>query len=174
MIYPHLIPKIFSLGELQKVLQNLLSEGISIRDMTTIIETMSDYSGVTRDSDMLTEYARQALRRSITAKFVPDGKAHVITLDPELENKILDNIKQTEHGSYVALDADDVQKIFASLRESIEKMQSMGLAPIVLTSPVVRYHFKRMTEGLAPDLIVLSYNELEQNVDIQASGMVTL
>lgn len=168
------IPKQFSLGELQKVLGNLLSEGVSIRDMTTIIETMSDYAGVTRDPDMLTEYVRQSLRRSITAKFVPDGKAHVISLAPELENKILDNIRQTEHGSYVSLDADDIQRIFQSLRAAVDRVQAMGIAPIVLTSPVVRYHFKRMAEGVAPDLIVLSYNELEQNIDIQADGMVTL
>ena len=168
------VPKLFSLGDLQKVLGNLLREGVSIRDIATIIETLGEYGTVTRDPDMLTEHVRQALRRSITAKYVPDRKAHVITLDPEIENQILDNIRQTEHGSYVSLGADTVQQIFSSLRAAVERVQSLGLAPIVLTSPVVRYHFKRMVEGLAPDLIVLSFNELEQNVDIQADGMVTL
>ncbi|MCL2084866.1 MAG: flagellar biosynthesis protein FlhA, partial [Oscillospiraceae bacterium] len=100
------VPKLFSLGEVQKVLSNLLKEDVSIRDMGTIIETMGDYGGVTRDPDMLTEYVRQALKRTITGKFVPDRKAHVITLDPNLENTILDNIRQTEQRSYVSLEAD--------------------------------------------------------------------
>ncbi|MCL2082106.1 MAG: flagellar biosynthesis protein FlhA [Oscillospiraceae bacterium] len=168
------IPKVFSLGEAQKILQNLLSEGISIRDMVTILETMSEYSASTRDPDMLTEYVRQSLKRAITAKFTSGGKLNVITLDPTLENKILDNIRQTEHGAYVSLDPDDIQNIFASLKTGIERLQGMGIVPVVLCSPVVRYHFKRMTEGLAPDLVVLSYNELEQNIDIQADGVVQL
>jgi flagellar biosynthesis protein FlhA len=169
-----LIPKLFSLGEVQKILANLLREGVSIRDMATIIETMGDYGTTTRDSDMLTEYVRQALKRTITAKYAPEGKVHVITLAPELENKILESIRQTEHGSYVALDADEIQRVFGSVRNAVERVQGLGIAPVVLCSPVVRFHFKRMVEGLAPDLAVLSYNELMQNIDIQADGMVTL
>lgn len=168
------VPKLFSLGDVQKVLANLLREGVSIRDMGTIIETLGDYGGMTRDPDMLTEYVRQALKRTITGRFVPDRRAHVITLDPTLENQILDNIKQTEHGSYVSLESDIVQRVFASLRRAIERMTSLGLSPIVLTSPVVRFHFKKMVDSLVPDLVVLSYNELEQNVDIQADGVVSV
>ena len=168
------VPKLFSLGDVQKVLANLLREGVSIRDMGTIVETLGDYGGMTRDPDMLTEYVRQALKRTITGKFVPDRRARVITLDPNLENMVLDNIKQTEHGSYVSLESDIVQKIFASLRRAIERMTSLGLSPIVLTSPVVRFHFKKMVDSLVPDLVVLSYNELEQNVDIQADGVVSV
>lgn len=168
------IPKMFTLGELQKVLANLLREGVSIRDMSTIIETLGDYGSVTRDSDMLTEYVRQALKRTISAKFAPEGKVHVITIAPELENKILESIRQTEHGSYVALDAEEIQRVFQSLRSAVERVQGLGIAPVVLCSPVVRFHFKRMVEGLAPDLIVLSYNELMQNIDIQADGVVSL
>jgi flagellar biosynthesis protein FlhA len=168
------VPKLFSLGDVQKVLANLLREGVSIRDMGTVVETLGDYGGMTRDPDMLTEYVRQSLKRTITGKFVPDKKARVITLDPNLENQILDNIRQTEHGSYVSLESDIVQKIFASLRRAIERMTSLGLSPIVLTSPVVRFHFKKMVDSLVPDLVVLSYNELEQNVDIQADGVVSV
>jgi flagellar biosynthesis protein FlhA len=135
---------------------------------------MGDYGGVTRDPDMLTEYVRQSLKRTITGKFVPDRRARVITLDPSLENTILDNIRQTEHGSYVSLEADTVQQVFASLRRAIERMTALGLVPIVLTSPVVRFHFKKMVDSLVPDLTVLSYNELEQSVDIQADGVVTI
>ena len=167
------VPKQFSLGEVQRVLANLLREGVSIRDMGTIIEVMGDYAGVTRDPDMLTEYVRQNLRRAITNRFVPGRKARVVTLDPELEQMILENIRRTEHGTYVSLEADVVQRIFTSLRTMVERMSSLGLSPIVLTSPVVRFHFKKMVEQLAPDLVVLSYSELEQNVDIQADGVVS-
>jgi flagellar biosynthesis protein FlhA len=168
------IPKQFSLGEVQRVLSNLLREGVSIRDMGTILETMGDYGSATRDPDLLTEYVRQALRRSITKKYVPDRKARVITLDPVVENTILDNIRQSEHGSYVSLEADTVNRVFQSLKTAIERVSGMGLQPIVLTSPVVRFHFKRLVEQFVPDLIVLSYNELEQNVAIQADGIVRL
>ncbi len=169
-----IVPKQFSLGELQKVLSNLLREGVSIRDLGTVLETLGDYGAITRDPDMLTEYTRQALKRTITHRFAPNRSIHVITLDPSLEHTILSNVRQTEHGSYVSLEPDTIQKIFASLRASLERMASLGLPPIVLTAPVARFHFKKMTEGLAPDLIVLSYNELEQNVDIQADGLVSL
>ncbi len=168
------IPKVFSLGDIQRVLGNLLREGVSIRDMATIVETMSDYSGITRDTDMLTEYVRQALKRSISNKFIQGRKAHVITLDPMVEQLMTDNLRQTEQGAFVALEADTVQKIFTSLRRAVERMNSLGMAPLVLTGPVVRPHFKRLVDQLAPDLTVLSYNEVEQNIDIQAEGMVTL
>ena len=168
------VPKLFALGEVQKILANLLKEGISIRDMGSVIETLGDYGGITRDPDMLTEYVRQNLKRAITNRYVPDRQARVITLDPGLEQAILQSIRQTEHGSYVAMESDQIQKVFASTRAAIERMTGLGLSPIVLTAPVVRYHFKKMVEGLAPDLIVLSYNELEQNVEITAEGMVSL
>ncbi len=168
------VPKMFSLGEVQKILANLLREGISIRDMGTVIETLGDYGGLTRDPDMLTEYVRQGLKRAITNRFVPDRHARVITLDPNLEHMILENVRQTEHGAYVSLDSDVIQRIFASLRAAIERVTGLGLSPIVLTAPVVRFHFKKMAEGLAPDLVVLSFNELEQNIDIQADGVVSI
>ncbi len=168
------VPKQFTLGEVQKILAALLREGVSIRDMGTIIETMGDYAGMTRDPDMLTEYVRQALRRTITARYVPDRKAHVITLDPGLEQMILDNVKHTERGSYVSLENEVVQRIFNSLSHAVERLNSLGLAPIVLTSPVVRFHFKKMVDQIAPDLVVLSFNELDQNIDIQADGLVSL
>ncbi|MDR1158652.1 MAG: flagellar biosynthesis protein FlhA [Oscillospiraceae bacterium] len=168
------VPKLFSLGEVQKVLGNLLREGVSIRDMGTIVETLGDYGGVTRDPDMLTEYVRQALRRSISHRFAPERQIHVVTLDPALEHQILENVRQTEHGSYVALEPDVVQRMFDSLRAALERVTGLGFAPVVLTAPVVRYQFKKMVEGLAPDLVVLSYNELEQNIDIQADGVVAV
>ncbi len=168
------VPKLFSLGEVQKVLAALLQEGISIRDMGSIVETMGDYGNITRDPEMLTEYVRQSLKRAISNRFAPNGQIHVLTLDPGLEHTILNNVRQTEHGSYVSMESDTIQKMFDSLRAGVERMASLGLPPIVLTAPVVRYHFKKMVDGLAPDLVVLSYNELEQAVDIQADGVVSV
>ena len=169
-----LVPKLFSLGELQKILANLLRENVSIRDMTTIIETLADYGTITRDTDLLTEYARQSLKRAITTKFMPSKKARVLTLDPELEQTIMDNIRKTERGSYVAIEPQTLQNIYVNLRNVAEKMLSLGIVPMVLTSPVVRLHFKKLTEQIMPDLVVLSYNEIEQNVEIFSDGVVTM
>lgn len=168
------VPKMFSLGEIQKVLANLLRENIPVRDMVTILETLSDYGGITRDTDLLTEYCRQALRRAVSRRFVPDNKARVITLDPRLEQVITEHVRQTEHGSFVSMEPDAVQRIFLNLKNAIERMTNMGMTPIVLTSPAVRRHFKRITEQMVPDLIVLSYNELEQNVEVFSDWVVNI
>ncbi len=166
------VPRLFALGEVQKVLANLLREGVSIRDFGTILETMGDYGGVTRDTDMLTEYVRQRLKRAITQKFVQNNVAHVITLDPRLEQLIMDRVRQSESGAYVALEPDTVQRLFHSLKTSIDRCAALGLSPIVLTSPVVRMHFKKIVDQMVPELTVLSYNELEQKVEIRSEGLV--
>ncbi|MBD5559247.1 MAG: flagellar biosynthesis protein FlhA [Clostridia bacterium] len=168
------VPKIFSLGELQKILGNLLRENIPIRDMGTILETLSDKGTVVRDPDLLTEYVRRSLNRAISKRFVPDDRAHVITLDPSLEVLIAEKTKQTEQGSYVALTQDEIQRIYAHLQEMIEKMNEMGVTPIVLTTPLVRRQFKTITESMVPDLIVLSYNELDKNVEVFSDGIIGL
>lgn len=168
------LPKIFSLGEIQKVLFNLLRENVSIRDMATIIETMADHGATVRDLDLITEYVRQALSRSISSRFMPDNNARVITLDPGVEQTIVDRIRQGEQGSYVALDSDQIHGIFTSLKECTDKMVAMGVTPIVLTSPLVRKHFKKITEQLVPDLVVLSYNEINKDIQIISDGLVTM
>ncbi len=168
------VPKLFSLGELQKILCNLLRENVSIRDLITILETLSDYGGITRDTDLLTEYVRQALKRAITKRFIPDNRARVLTLDPGLEQAILEGVRQTERGSFVALEPDKLQRMLTSLKGGADRMASLGLAPMALTSPMVRQHFKKLTEPVIPDLIVLSYNELEQDVEIYSDGVVGL
>lgn len=176
--YPSLVedvvPKLISLGDLQKVLSNLLREGIPIRDMVTIIETLGDYAPVTSDTALLTEYVRQSLKRAITKRFIADNKAKVITLDPSLEQLIADNIQHTEQGSYLSLEPHIIQEIFQSLKKAVEKVVAFGIQPIVLTSPQIRAHFKRLTEQLTEDLIVLSYNELERNVEIHSGGVVSI
>ena len=169
-----LVPKQMTIGEIQKVLANLLREGISIRDLVTILETLADYAPMTRDTDMLTEYVRQALRRSISNKYFEGDANNVITLDPGLEQQIMSSVQQTDQGSYLALDPNTTQKIFDSLNAEISKLTSMGLQPIILTSPIVRIYFKRLVEQIAPSLVVLSYNELDPSAEIQSIGMVSL
>ena len=168
------VPKVVSLGEIQKVLANLLREGVPIRDMTTILETLGDYGQITKDTDMLTEYVRQNMSRTITRRFINNNNAIVITLDPEVEQLILNNIQQTKQGSYVSIEPDKLRAILSNLKNAVEKFNSMGLPSIVVTSPVVRFHFKRMTQQLVSDLVVLSYNEIEPDVQIHSSEQVTM
>ncbi len=172
-IVDELIPKIMSLGELQKVLSNLLREGISIRDMVTILETLADYASITHDPDLLTEYVRQALGRSISKRFIGNNKTSVITIDPQLEQTIIDAVQRTDYGSYVSLEPNVTQTIINSLYEHIQNLTSTGQQPIVIASPGVRPYFKRITEQAVPELVVLSYNELDPNVEVQSVGMVT-
>ena len=174
ILVDELIPKMLTIGDVQKVLANLLQEGISIRDLVTILETLADYAHVTRDTDMLTEYVRQSLRRSISHKFFDSEVNKVITLDPELEQQIMGAVQQTEQGSYIALDPRATQNIFESLNSELRKLTSIGLQPIILTSPIVRTYFKKLVEQVAPDLVVLSYNEINPNIEVQSVGMVSI
>lgn len=169
-----LVPKLMSIGEIQKVLQNLLEEGISIRDLVTIFETLADHATVTRDTDILTEYVRQSLKRAISGKYFPLNEVtNVVTLDPALEQEIMGAVKNTEQGSYLALDPERVKKIIGSLGEALKKLEDMGKNPIVITSPIVRLYFKKLAKDYYKDIIVISYNEVESNVELQSVGMVT-
>ncbi|MGB8452113.1 MAG: flagellar biosynthesis protein FlhA [Anaerocolumna sp.] len=170
-----LVPKLLGVGEIQKVLQNLLKEGISIRDLITIFETLADYASTTRDADVLTEYARQSLKRAISNKYFPSSETtSVVTLDPKIEQEIMGSVKQTEQGAYLALDPDKTQIIIHSVEEEIQKLENIGKNPIVITSPIVRMYFKKLTQDYFKDLIVISYNEIESNVELQSVGMVTV
>ena len=169
-----LIPKLLGLGEVQKVLQNLLKEGISIRDLLTIFETLADYAPSTRDTDILTEYVRQSLKRAISNKFFPPNETtSVVTLDPKIEQEIMASVKQTENGAYLTLDPERTKAIIKSVETEIAKLENLGKNPIIITSPIVRMYFKRLTEDYVKDLIVGSYNEVENNVELQSVGMVT-
>ena len=170
-----LVPKLLSVGEIQKVLQNLLREGISIRDLLTIFETIADPAVVTRDTDVLTEYARQSLKRAISSRFfAPNETTTVVTLDPAIEQQIMAAVKQTEQGSYIALDPESNQKILKATEVEIKKLEDMGKAPIIVTSPIVRMYYKKMTQDYYKDLIVISYNEIESNIELQSVGMVSI
>jgi len=168
------VPKMFSLGEVQKVLAGLLSENIPIRDMATIVETLGDYGNLTRDPEMLTEYVRQGLRRSISKRFLPEDKAYAITLDPGLEQLIIDSTKQSEHGAYLAIEPGHIHTIFDKLRAIIEGMKNHGKTPVILTSPMVRRQVRKIAEQVSPELAVLSYNEIESGVEVYSEGVVKL
>ena len=169
-----LTPKLLSIGEIQKVLQNLLQEGISIRDLLTIFENLADHAVTTRDTDVMTEYVRQGLKRAISSKYFPANETtSVVTLDPKVEQEIMGSVKQTEQGAYLTLDPEKTKNIMESLKQEVAKLENIGKNPIVITSPIVRMYFKKLTEDYFKDLIVVSYNEVESNVELQSVGMVT-
>jgi flagellar biosynthesis protein FlhA len=169
-----LVPKLLGLGDVQKVLQNLLKEGISIRDLLTIMETLADYAPATRDTDILTEYVRQSLKRAISTKYFPSHETtNVVTLDPKVEQEIMGSVKQTENGAFLNLDPSRSRAIIDSVGKEVQKLENLGKSPIVITSPIVRMYFKRLTEDYYKDLVVVSYNEVESNVELQSVGMVT-
>ena len=174
-VVDELTPKLMGLGAIQKVLQNLLNEGISIRDLLSIFEILADKATTTSDTDVLTEYVRQGLKSAISGKyFVPNEKTDVVTLDPKVEQEIMGSIKQTEQGAYLTLDPETIRKIMDSTEAEIKKLEDVGKMPIVVCSPIVRMYYKKLTEEYFKDLIVVSFSEIESNVELQSVGMVTL
>ncbi|HOF94830.1 MAG TPA: FHIPEP family type III secretion protein, partial [Clostridia bacterium] len=135
---------------------------------------LGDYGTLTRDLELLTEYVRANLKRAITKRFIPDGKARVITLDPAIEELISGNIRQSERGSYAVLEPAQIQSILQNTKKAVENSVNTGGTPIMLTSPNVRRYFKQLTEQLNPDIVVLSYNELERDVEIFSDGVVSI
>ena len=170
-----LVPKLLNVGEIQKVLQNLLAEGISIRDLVTIFETLADYAPTTHDTDVLTEYVRQSLKRAISNQYFNNNETtSVVTLDPNVEQVIMDSVKQIEQGAYLALDPDYTNRLMTSLREETDKLEELGRTPIIITSPIVRMYLKKLTQEQFRNLHVLSYNEIDSDVELQSVGMVTV
>ena len=174
VIVDELIPKLLSIGEVQKVLGNLLREEISIRDMVTILETLADYATHTRDTDVLTEYVRQALSRSISQKYIDKTTSNgVITIEPSLEQELAAAVQKSDFGSYIAIAPERMETLINNLSAQVKNVLATGEQPIILTSPGLRPYFKRMVEGVIPNLIVLSYNEIDADADIKAVGMLT-
>ena len=163
-----------SIGEVQKVLANLLRERISIRDMSTIFEVLADYARATKDTDILTEYVRHAMARQITQQNLQNNTIPCITLDPALENRIAGAVQRTDRGSYVSLDPDTMQKLLTVLNTELTKLTNMGYQPIVLTSPAVRPYFRKLVERSIEGVIVLSHAEIEQSVELQILGVVKI
>ncbi len=174
-IVSDLIPDIMTLGTVLKVMQNLLREGVSVRDLRTIMETLAEFGTSSKDPENLTEYVRQALYRTITERIKSSqGDVPLFTLDRTLEETIARSIIQTDHGSQLNLDPKTTQTILATLNEKIEEATGMGEKMVILCSPVIRRHFKRLTEKFIPNLIVVSHNELSPDVNIRSLGSVRL
>ncbi|KUK32648.1 MAG: Flagellar biosynthesis protein FlhA [Thermoanaerobacterales bacterium 50_218] len=168
-----LYPELLSLGEIQKVLSNLLREKVSIRDLVTILETLADYARVTKDTDVLTEYVRQALGRQIVEQYLEGNKLYVLTLDPQVEKTVREGIQKTEQGSYLALEPGKTQLLLNALRAQVQRMIEAGHQPVVLCPPIVRLYFRRLVERFLPNVAVLSFNELQPNIQVEAVGMVS-
>lgn len=174
IVVDDVIPKVISIGYLQKVLANLLKEGIPIRDLETILETIGDHANVLKDMDIVTEYVRQSLKRTITHRFAEANSLRVITLDTQIEDMIVSSVKKSDQGSYLAMAPDMIQRIVAASNTEIDKIKDVIPTVIVLTSPVVRIYYKKLTEQFIPNITVLSYSEIDATAQIQAIGNISL
>ena len=174
LLVEEVVPGIVSPGNLQKILGNLLKEGIPIKDMETILETIRDYGTSVKDTEMLTEYVRQALKRTITRKWSEGGQIRVITLSTDVEKLIINSISKNEKGSYLSIDPELMQKLVTQLIEQINKLKGEINIPIILTSPFVRGYFRKLLDQFYPNSVVLSFNEIDNSVQIQALGNVAI
>ena len=174
-VVDELVPNLLTVGEVQSVLANLLSERVSIRDLATVLETLADFAKLTKDIDVLTEYVRQRLARSICRQYTgPDGKIFVFTLHPELEQTLADNIRQTELGARLVLEPGLVQQVLESTAPAVQKQADLGRTPVALCSARVRPHFRRLIEHSFPMVAVLSYNEIDSTTQVETTGVVKL
>ncbi|MBQ2823949.1 MAG: flagellar biosynthesis protein FlhA [Oscillospiraceae bacterium] len=174
VIVDDIVPSIVTPAYLQKVLCLLLKEGVPIRDLQTVLETIADNQHTMKDVDITAEYVRQALKRTITRRFADGGQIRVLTLDTETENKIVAAVKKSDQGSYLAMDPQTIQLLIASLNEQIDRVKDVIPMPIVLTSPIVRIYFKKLVDQFIPNVTVLSFSEIDNSVQIQAVGNVAV
>ena len=168
-----LVPDIVSLGTIMRVLQNLLGEGISIRDLRTILESMADWAPVTKDTDILTEYVRHSLARTISNDLAIDGVIPLITLDKQTENEIAQSVQHKETGAYLTIDPAKAQLILDSIGEALPLFEG-GQQPTLLAAPQIRPHVRKLTERYYPQLVVLSHNEVLPNIKIKSLGAINL
>ncbi len=169
-----LIPNVVSYGYLQKVLAMLLSEGIPIRDMETILEALGDHAAAMKDIDIMVEYVRQSLKRTVTRRFAEANSLRVITIDPRIEDMIVASVKKSDQGSYLSMDPETIQRIVAKTTDEVNKIKDVIPTVIVLTSPIVRVYFKKMIDQFIPGLTVLSYSEIDGTTQIQSVGNIAL
>ncbi len=170
-----LVPNLLSLGAVQKVLQNLLEERISIRDLLTIVETLADCAPLTKDPDLLTEYVRNKMSRSFISPHIgEDGYLKLITMSQNVEDILIKGIQKTEHGSYLSVDPNIADSIISSIKKEAEKAMSKNIQPILLTTPLIRRHLRKMIEYFVPSLMVLSQSELLSDIGFKAIGKVKL
>ncbi|MGE5552324.1 MAG: flagellar biosynthesis protein FlhA [Betaproteobacteria bacterium] len=174
-VVEELVPDLLSLGEIQKVLQNLLREGVSIRNLVTILETLADFARLTKDVDLLSEYVRQALGRQICAGLADaEGRLHAITLDPAIESGLAGAVQRTEQGVYLSLEPGWAQRVLSRTAEELQKLTAGGRNPVILCGAPVRPHVRRLVERVSPKVNVLSYNEVPSGMEVDAVGTVTL
>jgi flagellar biosynthesis protein FlhA len=173
-VVSELVPAMMSLGDIQKVLVCLLRERVSVRDLVTIMETLADSASFTKDPEILAEYVRRALSRNITRQYIQNNTITCLTLEPQTENLIVSAAQHTERGSFVSLDPGAMQQFIASLSKELQKLTSAGFQPILLTSPASRLYVRKLTERIAPNLVILSFAELENQIEIQSLGMVKI
>ena len=168
-------PTPLNIGDVQKVLAKLLKENVSIRNLPVIFEVLADYGKVTVDTDLLTEYVRQALNKQITNQYVVPGETlKVVTLSGKIEKLIADHIQQTEHGNFLSLDPNTSMEVVQKVAEQMDQFNIYGQSPILLCSPAVRMYVKQLIERYLQQVPVLSYNELEANVEVQSIGVVNI
>jgi flagellar biosynthesis protein FlhA len=173
-VVEELLPNLLTLGQIQKVLQNLLKERVSIRDMPSILEVLADQATITRDTDLLTEFVRQRLARGIIRNYViPSGELPLMTIGQDIEETLSRSINETERGAYLALDPDSGQRILTAISNGISQLTSQNFQPVVLCSPMVRRHLRKLTERFLTNLVVLSHSELTNNIRLRILGEVT-
>jgi flagellar biosynthesis protein FlhA len=158
-----------------RVIRNLLREGVSIRDLRTIVETLADYGASTKDPEMLTEFVRQTMGRYIVEQYKKDDDTLcMLSLDRSVEEAVIDGVQTSDQGNYLAIEPATAQHILFNLRHEMEKFNQSGTSPLLIASPSIRRHMKKLTERFMPNLAVLSHNEIPPNIKIQSLGVVSL
>jgi len=173
-VVSELVPAMLSVGDIQKVLVCLLKARVSVRDLVSIMETMSDTATFTKDPEVLAEYVRRTLSRNISRQYIQNNTLTCITLDPQTENQIVSGVQHSDRGSFVNLDPGSMQQLIGSLSNEIQKLTSAGFHPVLLTSPASRLYVRKLTERIAPNLVILSFAELENQIEVQSVGMVKI
>ncbi len=169
-----IVPDVVSLNDLQRVLRALLKEGVPIIDLEIIIETLAEYMPTVKDNDMLIEYVRQALRRTITHHYAESGQLKVVSLDNSIEEIIIRNLKRVDGGAYLNLDPETIQKIMQNTKAQLDNIQNLVQTPVILTSPFVRVYYKKLLDQFYPDITVLSLNDLDTRVHVQSLGNISI
>ncbi len=168
-----LTPGMLSVGAIQKILQNLISEQIPVRDLQTIAETLADQASATKDPDILTEYVRQALARTVTRPFeTPDGKLHILTLQQSLEEHLIRSVQKTDQGSFLSLEPNFLHQFIQSVSAETKRVLNLGHHPVILCSPMLRRHVRRLLERFMPEVVVIAHSELKNTLEIQAMGVI--
>jgi flagellar biosynthesis protein FlhA len=173
-VVSELVPAMLSVGDIQKVLVCLLKERVSVRDLVSIMETLADTATFTKDPEVLAEYVRRTLSRNISRQYIQNNTLTCITLDPQTENQIVSGVQHSDRGSFVNLDPGSMQQFINSMSNEIQKLTATGFHPVLLTSPASRLYVRKLTERIAPNLVILSFAELENQIEVQSVGMVKI